>query len=238
MEKNLNVIIVAAGESKRFENNTPKPFIIFNGKPIIWYSAYSFQKCDFVDNIYIVVAKDMLCYAKIIKEKYFKKIDKFKDFIIGGRKRQDSVYNALYKINSSFNDCYVAIHDAARPFLKKGVIEDTYKACIAYQAAAPGIPLVDTIKICDENYIVQTHLKRSNLVAIQTPQIFKLSDIMSAYENIKDSKQIFTDDTEIYSTLFSSVKIVQGDLDLFKITYKNDLKTARAILSNNKKLWK
>nr|HPO49977.1 2-C-methyl-D-erythritol 4-phosphate cytidylyltransferase [Spirochaetota bacterium] len=103
--------------------------------------------------------------------------------------------------------------------------------------ASCGIPVVDTIKIVEDNGKIASHLKRSDLTAIQTPQIFNIKDLVTAYKKTKEENLFFTDDTEVFSLIGKDVFIVKGDKDLIKITYKEDLKTAKEILKRNGKKW-
>jgi 2-C-methyl-D-erythritol 4-phosphate cytidylyltransferase len=238
MNKNLDVIIASAGISRRLNLKTPKPFIKINNKPVLWYSLYSFQKIDNVKNIYVVIAPDMSDFAEKIKMKYFRKFTKFKSFIIGGENRINSVFNALDHINSNDPAEYIAIHDAARPFITEEMILRIYEQASLYGAASCGIPVVDTVKECSGDKFIRLHLKREDLIAIQTPQIFKYKKLFSAYKKVINKNKVYTDDTEIYGLYNKKIKIIEGSPDLLKITFKNDLKTAKIILRNNKKLWK
>jgi 2-C-methyl-D-erythritol 4-phosphate cytidylyltransferase len=237
MNKTLSVVIVAAGASTRISGKTPKPFIKINNKPILWYSAFLFNKLDFVKEIYIVISKKNLIDAKRIQKKYLKNINKFKNFIIGGKERSDSVYNALQYIYTKNKPDYIAIHDAARPLIRTELTQSIFNEAIKYEAAAPGIPITDTIKECNNSFI-SSHLNRKNLIAIQTPQIFNFNKLINSYNKYYNKNMKITDDTEIYSKKNKNVKIVEGDINLFKITYKRDIKIAKKIIKKHKKLWK
>src|SRR4030042_2876464 len=230
MNKYLSVVIVAAGAGTRINNKLPKPFIKINNKPILWYSIYSFNKLQFVKDIYIVISENNLEYSKLIQKKYLKKINKFKNFIIGGINRSDSVFNALKFIKAEKTPDFIAIHDAARPIIKEDTIIEVFNEAIKCGAAAPGIPIVDTIKECNKNNFISSHLVRDNLISIQTPQIFEFNKIFNAYNKVYENNLIFTDDTEIYSKLYKNIKIINSDKNLFKITYNEDIKIAKILL--------
>ncbi len=238
MNKNLSVVIVAAGASTRINSKTPKPFIKINSKPILWYSAYSFNKLEFVDNIFIVISKNCLNYFNKFEKKYLNKNNKFKKFILGGKERSDSVYNALQYIKTNYKIDFIAIHDAARPFIMPDIILKTFKDAIKYGSAAPGIQLVDTIKKCNNDNFITSHLTRENLIAIQTPQIFNFNNLINAYEKHYKKNIKITDDTEIYSKLYHKIKITKGDKNLLKITYKKDIELAKKQLNGFKNIWK
>ena len=238
MNKNLFVVIVAAGASSRITNKLPKPFIKINNKPILWYSIYSFNKLDFVKEIFIVISKKDFAYSEKFEKKYLKKIYKFKKFITGGEERPDSVYNALQYINSNYNPDFIAIHDAARPIIKQDLICKIFNEAIKYDSAAPGISVIDTIKKCNNNYFISSHLNRENLIAIQTPQIFNFTKLLNSYNKYYKKNIKITDDTEIYSKIYNNTKIINGDINLFKITYNRDIKFAKKILKEYKNQWK
>ena len=179
-------------------------------------------------------------YAEKTWKKYFRDIKKFRCFTGGGETRQHSVFYALEKLHSlgPANDDCVAVHDAARPFLDPALVERLYhEACIS-GGAAPGIPLIDTVKLCSRDSIIEKHLKRAGLRAIQTPQVFKFDRLYSAFCENKECLAGFTDDTEIFSHAGGRVKMIEGDRKLFKITYKEDLKKAKQIAGKEKKKWK
>ncbi|HEX3077226.1 MAG TPA: 2-C-methyl-D-erythritol 4-phosphate cytidylyltransferase, partial [Lachnospiraceae bacterium] len=118
----------------------------------------------------------------------------------GGKERYHSVYHALKEIDSKMpeKECYVLIHDAARPFLTQKIIENTIEAVKTSNAVVVGMPVKDTIKIADaSNYIVETP-KRELVWTIQTPQAFEYSLIKSCYDQIMQEKNItVTDDAMV-----------------------------------------
>ncbi|OHD20933.1 MAG: 2-C-methyl-D-erythritol 4-phosphate cytidylyltransferase [Spirochaetes bacterium GWD1_27_9] len=238
MKEKLTVVILGAGSGTRFGSNLPKIFVKINGKPLLWYSLYSFQNVEEVENIYVVVSPDRLEYARTLQKKFFKKITKFRGFITGGKTRFDSVLNAL-KIIQMEEECnFVAIHDAARPFIKPELINKIFTEAIKVGASSCGISVVDTIKSLDEKGFIHSHLKREHLVSIQTPQIFNFQKLIKSYQIAKKKEIAFTDDTEVYSLVDKKISIIEGDNDLTKITYKEDLKTAKEILKRNRNLWR
>ncbi len=157
-------------------------------------------------------------------------------FIPGGKTRQSSVFEAL-KLAADFfeelgeksrNQPIVFIHDGARPFVSSRVINDTLNAAIEFGAAVPGLQPVDTQKEIDANGFIVRHLVRKNLIAVQTPQVFNLNAIIEAHKKAAKCDKEFTDDTEIWDefvdlTRYSRVKVVAGDSENKKITYRSDI---------------
>ena len=197
----VSAIILAGGRGKRMGQNISKQYIIVNGKPVLYYTIKRFLECENIDNIVLVLPKDEIDYCKNeVLEKYSLKVDKI---VEGGKERQDSVYNALEVLEKTD---IVLIHDGARPFVSKRVIEEGILNAKKYGAAAPGVMPKDTIKIKDENSLSKETLNRSELVAVQTPQVFKLELIKKCHEKIKEEKKVVTDDT-MYDGEYTNIKI-------------------------------
>jgi 2-C-methyl-D-erythritol 4-phosphate cytidylyltransferase len=238
-EKKLTVIIMAAGRGSRFQSQVPKPYIKIYHKPVLYYSMLQFERFDKVEHIFVVISQNDEKLAVKLKKKYFKKCVKLKEFIPGGNERADSVYRALQYIKNQYPCDYIAIHDAARPMITHDVLESIWNSAVHFGAAAPGIPVVDTIKICDNQQFIMDHPLRENLIAIQTPQIFNFEKIYDAYEKYYHHHKInVTDDTEVYAQYHKAVKIVQGDRKLFKLTFKEDIKKIKNMIKREKHLWK
>lgn len=222
----VSAIILAGGKGKRMKANISKQFIMLKDKPILYYTLYRFIKNPHVDNIVLVLPKDEIEYCKKnIIEKYNLKID----FIVeGGAERQDSVYNGLKALEDTD---IVLIHDGARPFVSNKIIEEGIQKAIEFGGAAPGVMPKDTIKIKDSNSFSKETLDRSTLVAIQTPQVFKFSEIIKCHEKIKKDNITVTDDTMVYEMYGNKVYLYDGDYENIKITTPEDLLLGEKILS-------
>ena len=217
MTDKLDVIILSGGQGSRFGGSLPKTFIKIKNRVLIEYPIFAFRKTDFVDKIILVVGKNapIELINKTIKEQNITVVQ-------GGLERYDSVYNGLQALaNMTTHNRNVAIHDGARAFVPNQVISDTFQACVAYHAAAPGLNVTDTIKQINSNGFIDKHLQRKSLIQIQTPQIFDFDLIWSAYNKCDLSG--ITDDTQLIEQSGTQVKITQGSRDLFKLTYPEDL---------------
>lgn len=148
-------------------------------------------------------------------------------FVEGGASRCGSVFNALKEIDrlKKSENPVVLIHDGARPFVSSKTIGDVFAAAIEFGAAAPGVQPVDTQKEVDENGIIIRHLPRPRIRAVQTPQAFDFLSIFDAHKHASLSKKEYTDDTEVWGDFFpeKQIKIVEGDKNNIKITFKEDL---------------
>ena len=122
-----------------------------------------------------------------------------------------------------------AIHDGARPLITQEVIDRAVRTAHTYAAAAPGVPVKDTIKIVQGGVVLETP-DRSTLQAIQTPQVFDFDLLKSALKKAKQDKAPITDDCSAVELMGMSVKIVEGDERNIKVTTPMDLKIAEMLL--------
>ena len=223
----ISAIILAGGKGKRMGSAISKQFIDIKGKPIIYYTLKKFSENKKIDNIIVVLAEDEVKYFKEnILKKYELRINKI---VIGGKERQDSVYNALKSLKNSSTDI-VLIHDGARPFISERIINEGIKFAEIYGAAAPGVMPKDTIKVKNEkNFSVDTP-NRANLVSIQTPQVFKFDEILECHEKIRYNGEMVTDDTMVVEKYGYSVYLYDGEYTNIKVTTPEDLILAERLI--------
>lgn len=214
----VSAIILAGGRGKRMGKNISKQYILVNEKPILYYTIKRFLDCKSVDNIILVLPADEIDYCKEnVLNKYSLKVDKI---VEGGKERQDSVYNALEALGDTD---IVLIHDGARPFVSEKIINDGIANAVKYKAAAPGVMPKDTIKVKDEESLSKATLNRTELVAIQTPQVFDFKLIKECHEKIRKEKVSVTDDTMVVEYCGNKVFLYKGDYTNIKITTPEDL---------------
>ncbi|GKX68794.1 2-C-methyl-D-erythritol 4-phosphate cytidylyltransferase [Inconstantimicrobium mannanitabidum] len=216
--KKVAAIILAGGRGTRMNMDKSKQFLSLNGKPLIYYTIKAFEQNPNVDSIILVLPKNEIDYCvKEVIQKYNLKID---DLVEGGKERQDSVYNALNRLQ----DCdVVLIHDGARPFVTTEIIDKGIEFAKLYGAAAPGVTPKDTIKVKDkDNFSISTP-ERSSLVAIQTPQCFRYDIIKKCHDNIKENQVQVTDDTMAVERYAHKVYIYEGEYTNIKVTTPEDL---------------
>ncbi|QIB27172.1 2-C-methyl-D-erythritol 4-phosphate cytidylyltransferase [Caloranaerobacter azorensis] len=225
--KYISVIVPAAGMGKRMNSKINKQFIKIKDIPILARTLMEFNKCDYIDEIIVVTRYDEIdfCQKEII-DKY--KLDKVKKVIQGGKERQDSVYNGLKEVNKKSD--IVLIHDGARPFVKRNIIEENIKFALEYGACVTGVPVKDTIKKVDLNGEIISTPNRKELWAIQTPQTFRYDLILKAYEKAKLDNFLGTDDSMLVERMGYKVKIVMGDYSNIKITTPEDLIIAEILV--------
>ena len=223
----ISAIILAGGKGKRMGSAISKQFIYIKGNPIIYYTLKKFSENKKIDNIIVVLPEDEVKYFKEnILKKYELRINKI---VIGGKERQDSVYNALKSLKNSSTDI-VLIHDGARPFISERIINEGIKFAEIYGAAAPGVMPKDTIKVKNEkNFSVDTP-NRANLVSIQTPQVFKFDEILECHEKIRYNGEKVTDDTMVVEKYGYSVYLYDGEYTNIKVTTPEDLILAERLI--------
>lgn len=222
----ISAVILAGGKGKRMKSDVSKQFIMLKGKPILYYTLDKFIRNDKIDNIVLVLPQNEIEYCmKNIIEKYRLKVDYI---VSGGVERQDSVYNGLKALNDTD---IVLIHDGARPFVSDKIIEEGIENAIKFGGAAPGVMPKDTIKVKDNESFSKQTLDRSTLVAIQTPQVFRFSEIKECHEKVKQDNIAVTDDTMVYEMYGNKVYLYDGDYENIKITTPEDLLLGERILS-------
>lgn len=227
MGKNC-AVIVAAGKGTRMKTKVNKQFLNLKDKPLLYYTLKTFCDNEYIDDIVVVLAKDEIEYCKKnIILKYG--LNKIKVVVEGGNTRQESVINGLEAIE----DCdIVLIHDGARPFVDKSIIEDGIKYAELYGACACGVKPKDTIKIKSDNgFSVQTP-DRDTLFCVQTPQCFRYNIILECHKKANLEKVEATDDTMIVEKYNYKVYLYEGSYINIKITTPEDLVIGEKILDN------
>ena len=209
-------IILAGGESKRFNSKTPKPFHLYMGKPLLLHSIDRAKKYRKFSKIVLVINK---------KHKEFIKKLKIKDvkIITGGRTRAESAYKGLRSIVNS-NIKNVMIHDAARPNFSIKLLDKLNKNLKFNDCVIPAIQTYDSIKQKTSNIVM--NLKREEIYLIQTPQAFNFKKLYSLQKN--KSTEV-TDDANLFVNSGKKIKIIKGELNNNKITINSDIRLKKSI---------
>lgn len=229
MEGNY-AIIVAAGRGSRMRANINKQFINIDGKPMLYYSIYTFSKNKFIDGIILVCAKDEIEYCRCeIVEKY--NFTKVIGIVEGGIERQNSVLNGLNALQN-YKCNIVIIHDGARPFVTDQIINDGIKFSKLYRSCACGIGSKDTIKVKNEKGFSINTLDREKLVLVQTPQCFNYDLILNCHRKILEEGLKVTDDTMVVEHYENKVYLYKGSYNNIKITTPDDLNIAEMIVKS------
>ena len=215
-------VIVAAGTASRM-GGIDKVMAPIGGEPMIRRTVRTFQECDAIREIVIVTRPDLLVPIMDLCHEY----DKVRAVIAGGDSRQESVKIGLGALSGKTK--LVAVQDGARPLVTWQVIDRTVRAAHTYGAAAPAIPVKDTIKTV-QGGIVKDTPDRKTLQAVQTPQVFDLDLLKGALTRAEKNGDQVTDDCSAVELLGMSVRIVEGDERNIKVTTPLDLKIAELLL--------
>ncbi len=224
----VSAIIVAAGGSTRMGTAGSKQFIPLLERPVIEYTLRAFQDCESISEIVVVSReKDALQIKEIADSNG---ISKVKAVVNGGDSRAHSVKNGIAAASSGAE--YYAIHDGARPLITVEEIERVCEAAFETGAATLGTPVTDTIKIVDGSDMIESTPLRSQLRAVQTPQVFESELYSFALDNAEDSLEGFTDDCSLIENMGGEVMVVEGSKENIKLTTPIDIIIAESILKS------
>ena len=219
-------VIVAAGSASRM-GGIDKVMAELEGEPMIVRTVRTFQECDVIKEIVIVTRQDLIVPIMDLCHQF----PKVQAVVVGGSSRQESVSLGLNALSKKVK--LVAVQDGARPLITWQVIDRTVRAAHSYGAAAPAVPVKDTIKVV-EGGIVKNTPERRTLQAVQTPQVFDLDLLRGALQKAEQDEAEVTDDCSAVERLGMSVKIVEGDERNIKVTTPMDLKIAKLLLEEMK----
>ena len=221
MEKKVSAVLVAAGSSTRM--GFDKLSFDLGGETVLHRSIRAFAQCPLVDEI-ILVAGSNRAFAQQQAADCAKPVC----VVAGGATRAESAKNGVLAASGAL----VAVHDAARPFVSQQVITAALEAADRCGAAAPAVPVKDTIKAAvrgsgktvPESCFVHATPDRSTLYAVQTPQCFDRAAYLAALEELDAEKaRLVTDDCSLFELTGRPVQLTQGDYANLKITTREDL---------------
>ncbi len=222
--KPFAVIVLAAGRSSRFQDkHYRKPFVPLDNRAVWLHSVERFLQRDDVGQVLVVVSKDD---RQMFQEKFGANIAILGLQVVeGGDQRGDSVKNALCHVRPECE--FVAVHDAARPCLVDEWIDRVFEAGRQSGAALLAVPVVATLKRASQRTVQET-VPRAALWEAQTPQVFRRQLLLDAYAHGDAGRA--TDDAEMVEKLGHPVTLIQGSPLNIKITTREDLRLAEAVL--------
>ncbi len=223
----VTALIVSGGKGTRMGEELPKQFLNLRGTPIIAQTVMVFDEIPEIDEIILVLPKDYFDYFKELNIKTKKPIH----LVVAGEDRQESVFNGLRAMTFSDREDIVLIHDGVRPLVTSKIIKEGINLSKKYDAAACGVSPKDTLKKRETTGFSGETLPREEYVLIHTPQCFNADSIIKAHQQMHDEKRCFTDDTAIYEAAVGPVYLYESSYENIKITTKEDLDVAEAILS-------
>ena len=219
-------VIVAAGSASRM-GGIDKVMAPLGGEPMILRTVRAFEACEAVKEIVIVTRKDLMGPIAELCSGF----TKIRSVVQGGSSRQESVKLGLLAFSKEVR--LAAVHDGARPLVSEELIDKVIRAAHSYGAAAPAIPVKDTIKVFEGGFIAATP-DRSTLRAVQTPQVIDRDLLLGALEKAEQEGIALTDDCSAVEHIGMRVRLVEGEERNLKVTTPLDLKIAELLLEEKK----
>jgi 2-C-methyl-D-erythritol 4-phosphate cytidylyltransferase len=239
------VIIPAAGLGTRMASKPAaknkkaapsKQFTELGGTPILIHTLRKFAASPEVSEIYIALRKNEISGFRSLLESSGKEIlQKKVQLVEGGEHRQESVGHALAAVAAAPDDI-VLVHDAVRPFVTEGIIQDVIRAAQKYGAAIAGLPAVDTVKQVErtaEGAVITATISRERVVLAQTPQGFRYDVLKKAFDEAAVDDFMGTDEASLVERSGHEVAVVMGSPQNIKITTPADMQLAEFFLKQN-----
>jgi 2-C-methyl-D-erythritol 4-phosphate cytidylyltransferase len=219
-------LIMAAGTGERFGEEVPKQFCPLNGCPALAWNIRTFSAVEAVTNLIVVITPGLEDrVAEMVDEHSFENVSKI---VPGGETRQESVCKGLETLGDDVN--YVLVHDAARPCVSIPLIDNIIAALNSSAAVVPAVPVVDTL-ILQNKGVVDAILDRNQIAGVQTPQGFQRELLVTAHRRAASRGLSSSDDGSLVLAMGEPVKVVRGEPNNIKITYREDVTVAEAILA-------
>ncbi len=220
-----SAIVAAAGSSRRMGEVNKLMAPLLDGVPVLAWTLRALNEAELVDEIVVAVREEDLLSTGDLCKIYG--ISKPVKIVRGGDTRLDSVLAASLECRE--DAAFLAVHDGARPLASPALIDRTIALARRTNAAAPAMPVKDTVKLVRDGVVVSTP-PREDLRAVQTPQVFEASLLRAALQAARDAGGAVTDDCAAVERLGKEVHLAEGDYENIKITTPEDLLLAVEIL--------
>lgn len=222
-----SAVVVAAGSSQRMGQD--KLMLPVGGRPVLALSLLALEQSPDIAEIVLVTTPERVEAAEKLRLGY--RLTKLRRVVFGGATRTESAYRGVMAVSPKAN--LICIHDGARPFVTQQVIAAAVRGAALHLAAAPAIPVKDTLKRARDG-VVQETPDRESLFAIQTPQVFRAELIRAALQQAVDSGMVYSDDCAAVEAIGGVVHLTEGDEQNIKLTTPQDLLLAEAIWNSRK----
>ena len=226
MSGDVAAIVPAAGASQRCGGPIRKPFVCLNGQPLLAYSLQVLQESPAIRWITLVIGASDAARAEALLKRF--RITKALPPCLGGPSRADSVARGFAALPAEAS--WVLVHDGARPCVSRPLIDHAVRAARHHGAVACGLPATLTVKAVDERREVRLTLDRDHLWFVQTPQVFRRDWFAQALVRADHALSQFPDDAAILEAAGFHVRMILGDPLNLKVTTRDDLLLAEAIL--------
>ena len=225
-ERKQNIaLIAAAGIGSRMDSDRAKQMIELAGAPLLVHTLRRFESCSAIDSVILILQPSLTAEVLALASRH--NLTKISRIVAGGPERQDSVYRGLQVINEHTAGV-IAVHDAARPFVRPDEIRAVVELAATKGAALLAVPATDTLKQVKSGRIQRT-LERRKIYHAQTPQAFHYSLIREAYDRAYRDGFVGTDDSQLVERIGHRVFVVEGSPINIKITRPFDLRLAEVI---------
>jgi len=238
------VIIPAAGLGTRMASASgakprkaapSKQFTELGGTPILIHTLRKFVASPQVEEILVALRKDEIPgFRERLQSEAQDILQKRVEFVEGGEHRQQSVANALARVAAQADDI-ILVHDAVRPFVTPGIIEEVIQAARKHGAAIAGMPAVDTVKQVDrtsDGAVITATVPRERVVMAQTPQGFRYEVLKKAFDEANADGFMGTDEASLVERSGQEVAVVMGSPRNLKITTPADMELAEFYLGH------
>lgn len=216
-------VIVAAGAGERLGAGKPKALVEIAGRPMVAYAVDAFRVAGSIDTIVVVAPAG-------VDDRLRTALGDDVLIVEGGATRQESVSAGLSACPSEVR--VVAVHDAARPLVSAELIDRTVVALAPpWDAVAPGVAMVDTLKAVDSRLAVLRTVDRSGLWGVQTPQVLSRATLERVHARVASAADAATDDLSLVERAGGRVRLIEGERSNFKITSPDDLALAAQLLA-------
>lgn len=217
-------VVVAAGMGERLGAGQPKALVHLAGEPIVARAVAAFRAADSIDSIVVVVPPGLTDLVR-------RAVGEDVTTVEGGATRQESVSAGLDGCAPEVR--VVAVHDAARPLVSPALIDRTVAALVPpWDAVAPGVAVVDTLKHVDSRLAVMRTVDRAGVWAVQTPQVCSRATLERVHARVATPAEAATDDLSLVERAGGRVRLIEGERANFKITSPDDLAFAAQLLGS------
>ena len=232
-------LLIAGGSGNRMGQDIPKQFMHVDGCPIIVHTMVCFQKHPDVDVIAVVCLKGWETVLQAYANQF--NITKLKHIFPGGNSGMESIHNGIYGLRDEgySDDDLVLIHDSVRPLLSQDIISSNIATCKAYGYAITGIKCREAILESEDGFSTSISIPRDKLIRTQTPQTFRLRNILNVHEEakIKGITDSVASCTLVAEVGGREMHIVPGSEKNIKITTVEDLEILKALMHTSTDEW-
>lgn len=232
-------LLIAGGSGNRMGQDIPKQFMHVDGCPVIIHTLLCFQKHPDIESIAVVCLKGWETVLQSYANQF--NVTKLKWIFPGGETGMQSIHNGIFGLKDAgcADDDLVLIHDSVRPLLSQDIISSNIATCKAYGYAITGIKCREAILESEDGFSSTTSIPRDTLIRTQTPQTFRLKDIVNAHEEarLKGITNSVASCTLLAELGEREMHIVPGSEKNIKITTVEDLEILKALMHTQKEDW-